>query len=49
MVLRNWIIVGQGLTMLAEGAGGGCFDIFFIFRLLFCSFFQLSGRRPDTG
>ena len=23
-----WIIVGQGLTALAEGAGGGCLDIF---------------------
>ena len=25
-----WIIVGQGLTALAVGAGGGCLDIFFI-------------------
>ena len=23
-----WIIVGQGPTVLAVGAGGGCFDIF---------------------
>ena len=23
-----WIIVGQGLTVLAVGAGGGCLDIF---------------------
>ena len=23
-----WIIVGQGLTALAVGAGGGCLDIF---------------------
>ena len=23
-----WIIVGQGPTALAVGAGGGCFDIF---------------------
>ena len=23
-----WMIVGQGLTMLAVGAGGGCLDIF---------------------
>ena len=23
-----WIIVGQGLTALAVGAGGGCVDIF---------------------
>ena len=24
-----WIIVGQGPTVLAVGAGGGCSDIFF--------------------
>ena len=24
----NWIIVGQGPTVLAVGAGGGCLDIF---------------------
>ena len=24
----NWIIVGQGPTALAVGAGGGCLDIF---------------------
>ena len=29
-----WITVGQGPTMLAVGAGGGCLDIFFS-RLLF--------------
>ena len=23
-----WITVGQGLTVLAVGAGGGCLDIF---------------------
>ena len=23
-----WMIVGQGPTALAEGAGGGCLDIF---------------------
>ena len=34
-----WIIVGQGLTALAVGAGGGCLDI-----LLFLPLF---GRRPD--
>ena len=27
-VLLIWIIVGQGLTALAVGAGGGCLDIF---------------------
>ena len=25
-----WISVGQGLTALAVGAGGGCFDIFIL-------------------
>ena len=27
-VLLTWIIVGQGPSALAEGAGGGCLDIF---------------------
>ena len=27
-VLLIWIRVGQGLTVLAVGAGGGCLDIF---------------------
>ena len=27
-VLLIWIIVGQGPTVLAVGAGGGCLDIF---------------------
>ena len=27
-VLLNWITVGQGPTVLAVGAGGGCLDIF---------------------
>ena len=40
-VLLIWIIVGQGLTALAVGAGGGCLDIFF-FRLTFLSSFSLS-------
>ena len=40
-VLLIWIIVGQGLTALAVGAGGGCLDIFFS-RLSFLSSFSLS-------
>ena len=28
IVLLIWIIVGQGPTALAVGAGGGCLDIF---------------------
>ena len=41
-----WVIVGQGPTALAVGAGGDCLDIFLssIFSLLFL---PLSGRRPD--
>ena len=36
-ILLIWIIVGQGPTALAVGAGGGYLDIFF-FRLSFLSF-----------
>ena len=35
-----WIIVGQGRTVLAVGAGGGCSDIFFS-RLPFLFFLLL--------
>ena len=41
-----WITVGQGPTVLAIGADGGCLDIF----ILIYPFFPLSpslGRRPD--
>ena len=38
-----WIIVGQGPTALAVGAGGGCLDIF----TLIYPFSPLFGRRPD--
>ena len=41
-----WILVGQGPTALAVGAGGGCLDIFTFInpsRL----FLPLFGRRPD--
>ena len=30
-VLQIWIIVGQGPTALAVGAGGGCLDFFLSF------------------
>ena len=40
-----WIIVGQGPTELAVGAGGGCLDIFS--RLSFLFSYSLSGRWPD--
>ena len=42
----NLVRVGQGPSVLAVGAGGGCFDIF---CLVYCFYFflPLSGRRPD--
>ena len=45
-VLPIWLIVGQGPTALAVGAGGGCLEIFTLiyFSLLFLSLF---GRRYD--
>ena len=45
-VLLIWIIVGQGPTALAVGAGAGCLDIFFS-RLSFLFSFSLSESRPD--
>ena len=30
-----WMIVGQGPTALAVGAGGGCFDIFTLVYLFY--------------
>ena len=41
-----WIIVGQGPTTLAVGAGGGCLDFFFS-RLSFLFSYSLSrGNGP---
>ena len=34
-VLQIWILVRQGPTALAVGAGGGCLDFFFPFPYLF--------------
>ena len=45
-VLLIWIIVGQGPTALAVGAGGGCLDIF-LSSIVSLFFLPLSGRRPD--
>ena len=42
-VLLIWIIEGEGPTVLAVGAGGGCLDVFSL------ASFSLSGRRPDIG
>ena len=40
-----WIIVGQGPTALAVGAGGGCLDIF----TLISPFFTLSPSFWETA
>ena len=40
-----WITVGQGLTALAVGAGGGCLDIFTLIYL----FFPLSPSLWETA
>ena len=45
-VLPIWIMVGQGLTVLAAGAGGDCSDIFFS-RLSFLFSFSLSLEWMD--
>ena len=44
-VLLIWITVGQGLTELAVGAGGGCLDIFSYLSFLF-SFSLSLGDSP---
>ena len=41
-----WIIVGQGPTALAVGAGGVVW-IFLFSSILSLLFLPLSGRRPD--
>ena len=45
-VLLIWIMVGQGPSALAVGAGGVAWTFFFT-RLSFPCSFSLSGRRPD--
>ena len=45
-VLLIWIRVGQGPSVLAVGAGGGCLDIFsLVYHFSF--FLPVSGRRPN--
>ena len=44
-VLLIWIVVGQGPTALAVGAGGGCLDIF----SLVCHFSFLSPSLWETA
>ena len=38
-----WMIVGQGPTVLAVGAGGGCLDIFTLHYLFFSFSLSLGG------
>ena len=45
-VLLIWIRVGQGPSVVALGASGGCLDIFsLVYHFSFL--FPLSGRWPD--
>ena len=46
-VLLIWIMVGPGLTVLAVGAGRGCFGHFLSSLIIFPFSPSLSGRRPD--
>ena len=50
-----WIIVGQGPTALAVGAGGGCLDIFTLiypflsrYRLKYCLKGPLNPKQPTN-
>ena len=48
-VLLIWIMVGQGPSALAVGAGGGCLDIFFhssIISLFFLPLWETARYRP---
>ena len=45
-VLHIWLIVGQGPTALAVGAGGVVWT-FFLSSIISLFFLPLSGRRPD--
>ena len=45
-VLLIWSRVGQGPTVFAVGAGGGCLDIFsLVYHFSFLSFLSLRGRE----
>ena len=46
-VLLIWIIVGQGPTALAVGAGGDCVAMF-LSSVISLFFLPLSGRQLDT-
>ena len=42
-VLPIWIMIGQGLTVLAVDAGGDCSAIFFLLPIISLFFIPLSG------
>ena len=44
-VMLVWVVVGQGPTAFAVGAGWGCLDVFV--HVYHFSSFSLSGRRSD--
>ena len=46
LLISNLERVGQGPSVFAVGAGGGCLDIFSLVYY-FSFFLPLSGRRPD--
>ena len=49
-VLQIWIIVGQGPTVLAIGADGGCLDILFLanhISFLSSSLWEMHGLFKD--
>ena len=46
-VILIWIRVGQGLTVLAVGVGGGLVWTFFPSAVISLFFLPLSGRRSD--
>ena len=48
-VLLIWIIVGQGLTALAVGAGGGCLDIFSLVNRGWSGGAMVLGKLPVPG
>ena len=45
-ILLIWIIVGQGPTALAVGAGGGCLDSFFSRQIYLSPFSRSLGNDP---
>ena len=44
-----WMIVGQGLTALAVGAGGGCLNVFALLCRGWSGGAMVLGKRPVPG